>query len=161
MRQLRVKSQLCPYQHIIATCDNDYSFFNEEQQPFQPGWSNQTSEEEYSSSILQAFEYMTGDELDTNIYVGEHATYDGGGYAYEFRGSLIDLQSNISQLHELGWIDDKTRAVFIELTLYNPNVELFTSVTFLTEFLSSSSIDPTAHFEPINFYSNSLFLAFP
>ncbi|CAF4334284.1 unnamed protein product, partial [Adineta steineri] len=70
----------------------------------------------------------------------------------EFRGRLVDLQSNLSTLHQLGWIDDKTRAVIIQLTLYNPNVQLFTSVTFLAEFLSSSGVYPTAHFEPFNFY---------
>jgi hypothetical protein len=31
-------------------------------------------------------------------------------------------------------------------------VELFTSVTFLVEFLSTDGIDPTARFKPTNFY---------
>ncbi|CAF4240688.1 unnamed protein product, partial [Adineta steineri] len=55
-------------------------------------------------------------------------------------------------LHQLQWIDSKTRAVIIQLTLYNPNVALFTSVTFLLEFLSASGVYPSARFEPLNFY---------
>ncbi len=39
------------------------------------------------------------------------------------------------------------------------NVEWFTSVSFLSEFLSTGGIDPTAHFEPTNFYG-ILFLSF-
>ncbi|CAF3719225.1 unnamed protein product, partial [Adineta steineri] len=44
-------------------------------------------------------------------------------------------------------------AIIIQLTLYNPNVQLFTSVTFLAEFLSSTGIFTSARFEPMNFYT--------
>ncbi|CAF1460939.1 unnamed protein product [Adineta steineri] len=154
MRQLRVKSELCPDQRVISICEDSYSFFNEETQIFQPGWTNETIEDEvYSSSILKAFNYSTSDELDTYTYVGEFGTYRGGGYVYEFRGSLSDMKTNLSKLHQLDWIDEKTRAVFIQLTLYNPSVELLTAVTLLAEFLPTSGIYTTARFEPINFYT--------
>jgi len=39
-----------------------------------------------------------------------------------------------SSLFENSWIDYYTRAVFSEFTLYNPNVNLFTSVQLLSEF---------------------------
>jgi hypothetical protein len=68
--------------------------------------------------------------LDTYTY----RSYGDGGYVYEFRGLLSDLRSNLSGLHELGWIDIQTRALIIQLSLYNPSVKLFTSVTFLAEF---------------------------
>ncbi|CAF1320727.1 unnamed protein product [Adineta steineri] len=154
MRQLRVKSELCPDQRVISICEDSYSFFNEETQLFQPGWTNETIEDEvYSSSILKAFNYSTSDELDTYTYVGEFETYRGGGYVYEFRGSLSDMKTNLSKLHQLDWIDEKTRAVFIQLTLYNPSVELLTAVTLLAEFLPTGGIYTTARFEPINFYT--------
>ncbi|CAF3847329.1 unnamed protein product [Adineta steineri] len=154
MRQLRVKSELCVEQRVILICEDSYSFFNEETQLFQPGWTNETIEDEvYSSSILNAFNYSTSDELDTYTYVGEYGTYSGGGYVYEFRGSLSDLKTNLSTLHQLDWIDEKTRAVFIQLTLYNPSVQLFTAVTLLAEFLPTGGVFTIARFEPINFYT--------
>ncbi|CAF1671065.1 unnamed protein product, partial [Adineta ricciae] len=153
MRQLRVKSTKCSGERVISICEDDYSFFNEEKRSFGPGWINETSVGgTYSSSILGAFKYNSSDELDSYVYRGEHGTYDGGGYVYEFLGSLSDLTSNLSKLHQLGWIDEKTRAILIQSTLYNPNVQLFTSVTFLLEFLSSSGVYPTYRFEPINFF---------
>ena len=150
MRQLRVKSIRCPDQQIILDCQDDYSFLNEEKGSFHPKWST-IQEEEYSPSMLKAFRYQS--DADTYIYVGEHETYNAGGYIYEFRGSLSDLRSNISELHQLGWIDDKTRGIIIQITLYNPNVQLFTSVTLLLEFLSTSGISPQVRFEPMNFLS--------
>ncbi|CAF1181508.1 unnamed protein product [Adineta steineri] len=154
MRQLRIKPELCSDQRIISICEDSYSFFNEETQLFQPGWTNETIEDEiYSSSIKKAFNYSTSDELDTYTYAGEFGTYRGGGYVYEFRGRLSDMKTNLSKLHQLEWIDEKTRAVFIQLTLYNPNVQLLTAVTLLAEFLPTSGIYTTARFEPINFYT--------
>ena len=151
MRQLRVKSSLCSYPKLRLDCFDDYNLFEEEKDSFAPGWINETSED-FSSAIRQAFRYQTSDELDTYFYVGSHGSYSGNGYVYEFRGRLNDLQSNLSQLHHLQWIDQQTRAVIIQFALYNPNVELFTSITILTEFLSTTMIYLTARFEPMNFF---------
>jgi hypothetical protein len=63
--------------------------------------------------------------LNTYVYIGDHGSYSGNGYVYEFRGRLIDIENNLSQLHQLKWIDNYTRAVLIQLSLYNPNVQLF------------------------------------
>jgi polycystin 1L2 len=153
MRQLRIKSDLCKNQKsLIPTCQDDYSLFNEEKRSFQPEWMINQTRTTYSLSIDQSFKYKSSDDLDTYVYVGDHETYSGGGYVYEFRGRLSDIRSNLSELHKLGWIDNKTRAVFIQLSLYNPNVQLFTSVTFLIEFLSTGGIYPQSRFEPMNFY---------
>ncbi len=158
MRQLRIKLDPCHgTHHIISTCGYDYSSSNEEKHSYQPGWSNETVGN-YSSSIQQAFQYATSEDLGTDSYVGNHGSYEGGGYAYEFRGRLSDLQSNLSQLHQLGWIDNRTRAVIIQFTLFNANTQLFTSVILLAEILSTGGIYPTARFEPVSFYGNSISL---
>ncbi|CAF1234712.1 unnamed protein product [Adineta steineri] len=152
MRQLRIKSELCSYQRIISVCESSYSLLNEEKRFFQPGWANETTEE-YSSSIREAFNYSTSDELDTYPYVGEFDTYGGGGYVYEFHGSLSNLKTNLSTLNQLQWIDEKTRAIIIQLTLYSPNTQLLTSVTLVAEFLPTGGVFSSARFEPINFYT--------
>ncbi len=154
MRQLRTKPKLCRGQSIILQCDYDYNLFKEENQSFKPGWTNETTTEEYSSSILKAFQYQLSKNLDTYMYAGDYETYSGNGYVYEFRGSLSNLKSNLSELHQLQWIDQNTRAIFIQMTLYNPNVQLFTSVILLGEFLSTGGVFPSAHFQPMEFYGN-------
>jgi hypothetical protein len=45
-----------------------------------------------------------------------------------------------------------TTVVIIEMSLYNPNSQLFTSITLLTQFLSTGEILPQAFFQPFNFY---------
>ena len=48
----------------------------------------------------------------------------------------------IAKLDELAandWLDVRTRAVFVEFTLYNANVNLYGSVIMLIEFLSTGA----------------------
>ena len=149
------KSHQCQAQQtIFSKCEDDYSFSNEEKRSFEPEWKshNQTTEV-YSSSIQKAFRYQSGDELGSYISVGNHGTYGSGGYVYEYRGRLSDLRSNLSELHQLEWINSQTRAVIIQFNLYNPNVELFTSITLLTEFLSTGGVHSLSRFEPFTFQS--------
>jgi polycystin 1L2 len=152
MRQLRIKSTLCSIKNFNFTCEYDYSFSNEETNSFEIGWTNETTIKS-NSTIQQAFQYQSSDQLDTYIYTGDHGRYSGGGYVYEFQGRLLDIQSNISELHKLGWIDRQTRAIIIQLSLYNPNIDLFTSVTFLIEFLSTGGAFPQSSFQPIDLHN--------
>lgn len=152
MRQLRVKVKTCSDQRLISRCENDYNFFNEEKQSYSPGWTNETDSNEYNSAIIKSFQYQSSENLDTYVYFGEHGTYSGNGYVYEFRGSLANMKSNLTELHRLGWIDQKTRAVIIQMTLYNPNVGLFTSLTVLAEFLATGGVFTSIRIEPLNFY---------
>jgi hypothetical protein len=150
MRQLRIKSHPCPNQKIESSCEDDYNMLNEDTNSYEPEWKELKSSEEYSSSIIESFKYKLSTEIDRYICQGEHETYSGNGYIYKFGGDLFDLQNNLTKLKKLKWIDEKTRAIFLEFTLYNPNVELLTSVRFLTEFLSTGEISPQYRFDPIN-----------
>lgn len=148
MRQIRIESAQCDRQIFRSECTFDYHFFNKDRSNYEPGWTNK-SVKEYSSTIRRSFEYQSNS--DVSISIGSHGTYDGGGYVYEFRGRLVDIRSNLSMLHELAWIDHRTRANIIEMTLYNPNVRLYTSVILMTEFLSNGGVYPQIRIEPLYF----------
>ena len=139
-------------QAYFAYCRDDYSFFNEERRSFEPGWANLSSQTS-NVSIDRAFHYRSAQQLNSSFVVGNHYTYEPGGYVYEFRGRLTDLQGNLSQLRQLNWIDTQTRAVIVQLTLYNPNVQLFTSVHLLAEFLSTGGVETVSNIQPISFQS--------
>ena len=154
MRQLRVQSDACRIENSVRQlfnhCHAEYSFSNQDKQSYTPEWINQTSQIS-NSSIDQAFAYQSGDTSDSYITIGKYNTYASGGYIYQFRGRLSALQGNVSALHQLQWIDRRTRAVIVELTLYNPNSELFTAVTLLAEFLPSGGVESNSRFEAVSF----------
>jgi len=155
MRQLRIRSQSCKIKYsvdyLFSSCQNEYSFSAEDKRSFKPNWTNETTGETSNSSIERAFLYQQADQLDSYPIIGNHHTYSGGGYVYEFRGRLDDLKTNLSILQQSNWIDQRTRAVIIQLNLYNPNSQLFTLVTLLTEFLPSGGLETSYRFEPISY----------
>lgn len=135
-------------------CEYDYGKRTEQQGSFLPGWSID-EKMNFTDSILNAFRYRSGSELGTYINIGDHGNYASGGYVYEFRGSLTSLRTNLSKLHHWKWIDAQTRAIIIQLSLYNPNIHMFISVTLLSEFLSTGQIVPNARIEPIDLESKT------
>jgi len=68
------------------------------------------------------------------------------------------MVSNVSMLRQLSWLDKQTRAVIIQMSLYNPNVNLFVFVTILAEFLPTGGVFPSASVEPLsllNYYDGT------
>jgi polycystin 1L2 len=142
------------FRNVVSSCEASYSMFEEEQRSFQPGWNMSSNDtvgmwSNQSKSINKAFTYTPSDQLDTYTYVGEHGTYGAGGYIYEFRGRMSEMKGNISRLRQLSWLDMQTRAVIIQMSLYNPNVNLFICVTLLVEFIPTGGLYPSARVEPM------------
>ena len=106
-------------------------------------------------SIYEAFQYKTAETLQGSPIEGIYDTYDGSGYLYEMRGKLSYIQGNLSLLKQMNWVDRQTRAVLVEFSAYNPNINLVMVSTILIEFLSSGSILTKANFEPLNLFSES------
>lgn len=71
--------------------------------------------------------------------MGTYTTYKGGGYAINLGRAVERSVSLIGSLRDENWIDQLTRAVFFEFTIYNPNANLFASATFILEFLSTGA----------------------
>ena len=77
-------------------------------------------------------------------------SYPSGGYIFEMRENLT-LQS----LRELNWLDEQTAAIFVEFTLFNPNVNLFQTCVILFEVISSGNFIKSSLFYSIDIYSMS------
>jgi polycystin 1L2 len=106
-------------------------------------------------SIYEAFQYKIADTLQGSSIQGIYNTYDGSGYLYEMRGKLSYIQGNLSLLKQMNWVDRQTRAVLVEFSAYNPNINLVLVSTILVEFLSSGTLLTKANFEPLNLFSET------
>ena len=58
------------------------------------------------------------------------------------------MLDDFDRLESEKWIDEYTRAVFLEFTVYNPSINLFAISTLLSEFRPSGGVVPTYRFEP-------------
>ena len=80
-------------------------------------------------------------KLKTVPYSGIHATYSGGGYVLEFP-QTTDWSSILKGVKNTDWIDGRTRAIFAEFNLYNPNADLFSVVMIFFEFTNIGGVFP-------------------
>ncbi len=145
------------FKKIFEACTDCYNRKNEETSNFGFGWSqfNQSySPPTAYQSIYNAFQYKTSQALKTSSLTGKYlSSYDGGGYVYELRGRLSYLQGNLTLLKKLNWIDRQTRAIILEFSVYNSNINMIMVSTILIEFIESGSILTMAKFDPLNLFN--------
>jgi len=162
------KKDSCPlYGQIkqkFGYCTADLSDATQETDSFSFGWSqfnkNYTPPFGYQA-MYNSFQYKDAETLQGSSIKGKFNTYSGGGYVYEMRGQLSYLQGNLTLLQKMNWIDRQTRAVFIEFSTYNPNINLVIVSTILIEFLPSGSLLVTPRFDTLNLFSDiGVFLSF-
>ncbi|CAL1531576.1 unnamed protein product, partial [Lymnaea stagnalis] len=79
---------------------------------------------------------------------GSYSLYGGGGYLIAFDQNTIN--NIINEFEEHKWIDRQTRAVFVEFTIYCPNINHFAYVILLAEFLDTGGILPYSNIYPFN-----------
>ncbi|CAH1264931.1 PKD1L3 [Branchiostoma lanceolatum] len=77
-------------------------------------------------------------------YFGEHGTYFSGGYQTTLGTNSEASLTTATYLQDHQWLDQQTRAVFVELILYNPHANLFSVVTVVVEFTTSGAADTSS-----------------
>ncbi|KAK7505245.1 hypothetical protein BaRGS_00003407 [Batillaria attramentaria] len=153
MRQLRVKPRQCkvvkPMVGVVEECNTDYEYLNQEEGTFDLGWQPRTTTST-ANDTAEWYRYTSSDELDSYPYWGELALYAGGGYVVRLEGSKSELLNLFTRLETEQWIDQYTRAVFIEFVIYNAQVNLFGIARILAEFQPNGGVVPSYRFEPAN-----------
>uniref|UniRef100_A0A8D0H915 Polycystin 1, transient receptor potential channel interacting n=1 Tax=Sphenodon punctatus TaxID=8508 RepID=A0A8D0H915_SPHPU len=67
-------------------------------------------------------------------YWGYLSFYDSGGYIQELGTTFEESKTQLESLQQDNWISNMSRAVFVELTQYNPGVDLHVAITLRLEF---------------------------
>ncbi|XP_039346814.1 polycystin-1 isoform X1 [Mauremys reevesii] len=86
-----------------------------------------------SVNLTQTWSYSPPD-LAGVWYWGYVSVYDSGGYIQELGATLEESRAHVDYLQQNNWINNMSRAVFVELTQYNPSVDLHAAVTLRLEF---------------------------
>ena len=66
--------------------------------------------------------------------------YGAGGWILDLETGADASIAAVQQLRNRGYVDRQTRAVFVDVALYNPGVDLFTSVHLTFEFLPGGAL---------------------
>lgn len=137
----------------LRNCSNDFSVLSEERNSYSFGWLS--GKNNHSNNTENAFSFKSDQNLIGIGYFGKYTYYTTGGYYFPFMGSYNETISSINELAKFKWINEQTRAIFIDFVLYNPNVNLFTYCKVLYEILPSGNILSTFQVNVIDLYDLS------
>ncbi|XP_072280528.1 polycystin-2-like protein 1 [Pyxicephalus adspersus] len=134
MRQLKVQNNSCivhkDFRDEVNGCFDIYSKEEEDKNKF--GLINGT-----------AWTYFTEDELEGSSHWGKIATYSGGGYYLDFGTTKQETIKSLQTLKQNLWLDRGTRAVFIDFSVYNANINLFCVLRLVVEFPATGGAIPS------------------
>ncbi|ESO00887.1 hypothetical protein HELRODRAFT_192463 [Helobdella robusta] len=105
-------------------CYQGYSYSAEDRTIYGPDHSN-------------AWFYQSADQLGSSLssFSGRIATYSEGGYVHDLNTTYEYSKYDLENLERYDWLEyGPTRAVFIDFSLYNANIDLLCIVRLLTEF---------------------------
>ncbi|XP_057314435.1 polycystin-2-like [Hydractinia symbiolongicarpus] len=125
LRQVRVRKNTCKIHPTMQkTIDVCYAYFSEEAE----------SKVQLRPNNATAWNYRSAEQLEGRDFLGRRTTYGGGGYTQLLEESRAGSEKIISALKQNLWLDRGTSAVFIDFTVYNANINLFSIVKLLFEF---------------------------
>ncbi|KAH0616380.1 hypothetical protein JD844_027425 [Phrynosoma platyrhinos] len=146
MRQVRaqnIKKACFPKYSLInnyiiskGRCRHNYNTDPEDQSDYLGSWIRPANQSiSNHSSNFQGFTYQSDiDQWEYKSY-GVLNAYGPGGYSFYFfpREQRPNTTLRLDDLQRNSWLDERTWAVIFELTTFNPDVDLYCSITVMFE----------------------------
>lgn len=105
----------------------------------------------------QQWRFYSSDELGINNQQARLHKYDGGGFVADFHVNSTKPPAELMQdLIDGQFVDLQTRAVFIDFSSYNGNVNLFHVAQLVFEFLPSGGVLPSYTFRVLRLWKYPL-----
>ncbi|KAL1023776.1 hypothetical protein UPYG_G00045970 [Umbra pygmaea] len=140
IRQVKVRNESCSvHQDLrdeVQDCYNVYTTSTEDTAPFGP--KNGT-----------AWVFTEESSLNGSSYWGQVATYRGGGYYQDLSRTRKESASKIRSLKHHLWLDRGTRAVFMDFSVYNTNINLFCIARLIVEFPATGGLVTSWQFQTV------------
>ena len=120
----------CTGNLLLGTLDEDYRTYCKGWLPLISENCTRMAEYEfrYSSFNVKPQDFLNRhcDRSETQreaySYKSDIRTYSGGGYELKMKGQIAKLKHKLSVLQNNDWIDNRTRALITEFSVYNPQV---------------------------------------
>ncbi|KAF5905100.1 polycystic kidney disease protein 1-like 2 [Clarias magur] len=158
LRQVRVHKNSCRTSSFmsrsIQDCHAPYSWEVEDMGNYDPGW-NRSNDVNLSRSLLMPWRYQTQSRLRTHPIWGRVAFYRGGGFVVDLGPNKENASSLLQYLFDNVWVDKYTRAIFVELTVYNANVNLFCMVTLMFETTAVGAFQYRSDLQSVRLYQSA------
>ncbi|KAK3877407.1 hypothetical protein Pcinc_017874, partial [Petrolisthes cinctipes] len=154
IRQIRVIPNTCQVpgklRQFTENCASYTNLINEDGTDYCSQWSHPNPYTYNTTSCnIPEFKYTTASQLESLAMWGQRDWYGGGGYVIRLNEEASSILTRLHFLQRNGWIDEHTRAVLIEFSVYNTQVNLFGLCLLIAEFTPGGGITPYFRFEGI------------
>lgn len=140
LRQVKVRNESCSIHEDlrdeVQDCYNIYTPTNEDTAAFGP--KNGT-----------AWMYTTESEMNGSSYWGQVSKYGGGGYYQDLSRTKEESTIQLQFLKDHLWLDRGSRAVFLDFSVYNGNINLFCITRLLVEFPATGGVVTSWQFQTV------------
>eukprot|EP01028_Stygiella_incarcerata_P009042 TRINITY_DN413_c0_g1_i1.p1 TRINITY_DN413_c0_g1~~TRINITY_DN413_c0_g1_i1.p1 ORF type:complete len:703 (+),score=182.28 TRINITY_DN413_c0_g1_i1:265-2373(+) len=146
LRQLRVDSVTCPISNRMdSVSPRCYPVYDEETED-----ESNIAHTVVNADFDEAWEWQSTHDLDGLTYWGRIDIYQGSGFVADLPSDNRTKSSEyLTYLYNNKWLDRSTRAVFIDFTLFNANLNLFSVIRLLVEFPPTGGSVPTSVFRSL------------
>ena len=83
------------------------------------GWKPIVAE---NCTRMDEYDYRTAADREAMPFAADYNKYSGGGYELKFKGHIDKLMLRLETLQNNNWIDNRTRALIVEFSVYNAQV---------------------------------------
>lgn len=125
-----------------VSCTRGYESLNEDTDSYAENWV-ELPEQTESRSWNDVWSWKTPTLTRSVSIPGKFAKYDPGGYVAELGMHYYKTIAVLDYLDEQKWIDGNTRAIFVEMSVIVPNVNMFADILLMLERSLSGSYIPT------------------
>ncbi|CDQ64741.1 unnamed protein product [Oncorhynchus mykiss] len=158
LRQVRVQKNSCriarSMRQAVPDCHAPYSWEVEDMGSYGPGW-NRSASENTSKTLRSPWQYQTQARLRAQPIWGSVVLYRGGGFVVDLGPDSQNASSTLQYLFDNTWLDMFTRAVFVEFTVYNANVNLFCIVTLILETTAVGAFQFRSELQSVRLYQST------
>ncbi|XP_020344471.2 polycystic kidney disease protein 1-like 2 [Oncorhynchus kisutch] len=158
LRQVRVQKNSCriarSMRQAVPDCHAPYSWEVEDMGSYGPGW-NRSAGENTSKTLRSPWQYQTQAQLRAQPIWGSVVLYRGGGFVVDLGPDSQNASSTLQHLFDNTWLDMFTRAVFVEFTVYNANVNLFCIVTLMLETTAVGAFQFRSELQSVRLYQST------
>ena len=129
---------------MFPGCLKTYSSDSEDRTPYHlPQWIPLNNLSHFSSVndiCPKPWRYQSSSKINTLSHEAVTETYDGGGYVADLGYNRKSAAEVVRDLRQHNWVDERTAAVFIEFTLFDPSSSLFCNVRNIYERLATGQV---------------------
>lgn len=144
----------------FARCLPVYSDKDEDKTRYnQPGWIPVENTSQFQTIFQlhhlcpKPWRYRDAESMKTLSNVGLKDEYDGGGFVADLGYNAKSAMGVLTKLEANNWINDKTVAVFVEFTVFEPASALFSAVRYLYERFPTGGANTVTKIRTLTLYS--------